>query len=111
MILNTRFWWLDPASEAPVREAFRAFPGHWLDEDEMRRNGIWRDDKKFGQAIFLADPGIQFCPSDMGVKPLNGMHGYDPADEDSLACCLSTVPIPDTVRRVCDYFGMMTREG
>ena len=105
-----RFWWLKPESEAAVRRAFEGFPGHWLDEDELRRNGIWRADHKFGDAIFLADPGIQFCPSDMGVKPLNGMHGYDPGDEDSLACCLSTAEIPEGVGRVCDYFGMMTGE-
>ena len=103
-----RFWWLKPESEALVRAVFEGFPGHWLDEEEMRRNGIWRADHKFGDAIFLADPGIQFSPGDMGVKPLHGMHGYDPADEDSLACCLSTAPIPADVRRVCDYFGMMT---
>ena len=106
-----RFWWLKAGSEAAVRRAFEGFPGRWLDEREMKKNGIWREDRKFGDAIFLLDPGIQFCPSDMGVKPLNGMHGYDPGDEDSLACCLSTAPIPAGVRRVCDYFGMMTGDG
>ena len=87
--------------------AFAGFPGHWLTEDEMRHHGIWRDDRKFGDAIFLADAGVQFCPSDMGVKPLNGMHGFDPADPDSDACWLSTVPVPEGVTRVCDYFRVM----
>lgn len=104
-----RFWWLKPEAEEKVKAAFADFPGHWLDEEEMRRHGIWRDDHKFGDAIFLADAGVQFCPSDMGVKPLNGMHGFDPADEDSDACWLSTVPVPDGVSRVCDYFKAMTR--
>ena len=104
-----RFWWLKPGSEEKVREAFKGFAGHWLGEDEMRRHGLWREDRKFGDAIFLAEAGIQFCPSDMGVKPLNGMHGFDPADEDSLACWLSTVPVPDGVHRVCDYFREMVR--
>ena len=103
-----RFWWLKPESEAKVREAFKAFAGHWLTEEESKRHGIYRADHKFGDAIFLADPGLQFCPSDMGIKPLNGMHGFDPADEDSLACWLSTEPVPDEVRRVCDYFREMT---
>ena len=103
-----RFWWVKPESEPMIRAAFEGFPGHWLSEDEMRRNGIWREDHKFGDAIFLADPGVQFCPSDMGVKPLNGMHGFDPADIDSRACWLSTVPVPDGVCRVCDYFKVMT---
>jgi len=44
----------------------------------------------------------------MGVKPLNGMHGFDPADRDSCAAWLSTVPVPDSVSRVCDYFRVMT---
>ena len=104
-----RFWWLKPEAEAKVRTALDGFRGHWLTEEEMKRHGIWRDDRKFGDAIFLADTGVQFAPSDMGVKPLNGMHGFDPDDEDSLACWLSTVPVPEGVSRVCDYFGIMTR--
>ena len=103
-----RFWYLAPGAEEKIRGAFAAFPGHWLTADEMRREGIWRDDRKFGDAIFLADPGVQFVPSDMGVKPLNGMHGYDPRDIDSRAAWLSTVPVPDGVARVCDYFRVMT---
>ncbi len=103
-----RFWWLKKGVAEKVRAAFEHFPGHWLAEGEMRHHGIWRDDHKFGDAIFLADPGVQFCPSDMGVKPLNGMHGFAPDDVDSQACFLSSVPIPDGLARVCDYFGAMT---
>jgi len=103
-----RFWWLKEGAESKVRAAFEGFKGHWLTEEEMKRQGIWRKDHKFGDAIFLAEAGVQFCPSDMGVKPLNGMHGFAPDDEDSLACWLSTEPIPDGVTRVCDYFRVMT---
>ena len=103
-----RFWWLKPEAKEKVRKAFASFPGRWLDDEEMRRYGIFREDRKFGDDIFLADAGVQFCPSDMGVKPLNGMHGFDPADKDSCAAWLSTVPVPDSVSRVCDYFSVMT---
>jgi len=103
-----RFWWLKTGAKEKVQEAFKAFPGHWLDEDEMRHHGIFRKDRKFGDDIFLAKAGVQFCPSDMGVKPLNGMHGFDPADRDSFAAWLSTVPVPSSVTRVCDYFAVMT---
>jgi hypothetical protein len=105
-----RFWWLKPEAEAKVRAALGGFRGRWLTEEEMKRHGIWRDDRKFGDAIFLADAGVQFAPSDMGVKPLNGMHGFDPADEDSRACWLSTVPVPEGVNRVCDYFKVMVSQ-
>lgn len=105
-----RFWWLAPGAEEKVRRAFAGFRGHWLDEAEMRRHGIWREDRKFGDAVFLAETGWQFVPSDMGVKPLAGMHGFDPADEDSQAAWLSTVPVPESVTRVCDYFQVMAAE-
>ena len=88
--------------------AFAPFRGRWLTREDMERHGLWREDRKFGDAIFLADAGVQFCPSDMGVKPLAGMHGFDPADEDSTACWLSTAPVPGGVARVCDYFRAMT---
>lgn len=103
-----RFWFLKDGAEEKIKAAFAGFPGRWLDKSEMQYHGIWREDAKFGNAIFLADAGVQFCPSDMGVKPLNGMHGFDPADKDSCACCLSTAPIPDSTTRVCDYFKLMT---
>ena len=103
-----RFWWLKPGAKEKVLAAFAQFQGRWLSEDEMKRYGIFREDHKFGDGIFLADAGVQFCPSDMGVKPLNGMHGFDPADKDSCAAWLSTVPVPDSVLRVCDYFRVMT---
>lgn len=101
-----RFWWIEDAKEK-VEAALKDFPGHWLDESEMKRYGIYREDRKFGDAIFLADPGIQFVPGDMGIKPLNGMHGYAPEDEDSDACWLSTEAVPEGVKRVRDYFGAM----
>ncbi len=102
-----RFWWLKDDAEPKIREALKHSRGRWLSADEMRRHGIWRDDCKFGDAIFLADTGVQFVPSDMGVKPLNGMHGFDPADIDSAACWLSTAP--SSVARVCDYYAEMTK--
>ena len=103
-----RFWWLAPGAKEKVEAAFASFPGRWLSREELEKHGVWREDGKFGDAIFLAEAGVQFCPSDMGVKPLNGMHGFDPADEDSQACWLSTVPVPERVTRVRDYFGAMT---
>ena len=53
------------------------------------------------------NPGIQIVPSDMGLKPLGGMHGFDPDDLHSKAAVMSTEPIPAYVRGVYDYFKMM----
>lgn len=102
---------LKPGALAKIREALAPFAtdGHWLTEDEERRHGIWREDRLFGDAIFLVNPGIQIVPSDMGLAPLGGMHGFDPEEAHSKAAILSTEPIPDDVTGVYDYFKLMTR--
>jgi hypothetical protein len=86
-----------------------AADGHWLTEAEERKHGIWRADRAFGDALFLVNPGIQIVPSDMGLKPLGGMHGFDPDDIHSKAAIMSTEPIPDYVHGVFDYFKMMQK--
>ena len=104
-----RATFLTPGAEQTLRAALKPFEdrGHWLSVDEEKHYGIYRADRHFGDAIFLMDPGIQIAPSDMGLKPLNGMHGFAPEDKDSQAAIMSNVEFPDDVRRVADYFGLM----
>ena len=104
-----RATFLTPRAEPAIREALRPFEdrGHWLSEEEEKRYGIYRADRSFGDAIFLMDPGIQIVPSDMGLHPLNGMHGFAPEDKDSQAVIMSTDEIPPEVTKVADYFALM----
>jgi len=106
-----RATFLAPGSEAALKAALRPFEGcgHWLSEEEEKRYGIYRPDRRFGDAIFLMDPGVQIAPSDMGLRPLNGMHGFAPEDKDSQAVIMSNAEIPPEVRRVADYFALMKR--
>ena len=83
------------------------FPGHFLSNDEEIKYGIYRSDRIFGNGIFLLEAGIQIVPSDMGDKPLNGMHGFAPEDEHSFAVILSNTSIPENVENVADYFKFM----
>ena len=105
-----RVHYLSERARVLIPQALKAFAadGHWLTEEEERTAGIWRADRSFGDAIFLVNPGIQIVPSDMGVKPLNGMHGFDPADVHSRAAVMSTEPLPDYLHSVADYFRLMT---
>ena len=105
-----RVTYLKPHARAVIEGALAPFAadGHWLTEAEERRYGIFRADRFFGDALFLVRPGVQIVPSDMGLKPLNGMHGYDPAEAHSLAAILSTDAIPSGVTAVRDVFGLMT---
>lgn len=104
-----RVHYLKDGARKKIEAALAPFAadGHWLTESEERRHGIWRADRAFGDALFLVNPGIQIVPSDMGLKPLGGMHGFDPDDIHSKAAIMSTEPIPDYVRGVFDYFKMM----
>ena len=104
-----RVTFLKPEAEPVIRRAVEPFKdaGHWLSEDEEKYYGIYRSDRPFGDAIFLMDPGIQIAPSDMGARALNGMHGFAPEDKNSQAVILSTDEIPDSIRRVADYYQLM----
>ena len=102
-----RFYYLNERAEEVIADVMKDFPGHFLSEEEERRYGIYRADRIFGNAIFLLDAGIQIAPSDMGGKPLNGMHGFSPEDEHSFAAIISNTDIPESVKHVSDYFNLM----
>jgi predicted AlkP superfamily pyrophosphatase or phosphodiesterase len=104
-----RVWFLRPESKEIIKQAINGndFPGHWLVEEEKKRYGIAGGPVNYGDEIFLLDPGYQIVPSDMGLKPLPGMHGYQPDDKDSLAALLSTHPPPEKIREVADLFTLM----
>ena len=106
-----RVTFLSPTAESVIREAVKPFEamGHWLSDEEEKRYGIYRPDRLFGDAIFLMDPGVQIVPSDMGNRPLNGMHGFAPEDKDSQAVILSTDELPPEIRHVADFFAFMKK--
>ena len=103
-----RFYYLNEKAEPVISGLMKKFPGHFLSKEEESKYGIYRTDRIFGDAIFLLDAGIQIVPSDMGEKPLNGMHGFAPENEHSFAMILSNTPIPEKVENVADYFNFMT---
>ena len=102
-----RFYYLVPEAREVIENTMRQFPGHFLSEDEERKYDIYREDRLFGDAIFLLDAGIQLAPSDMGDKPMNGMHGFAPEDIYSAAAILANVPLPAYINHVKDYYKLM----
>lgn len=104
-----RVHFLKPGVQEIIEKAIEPFEadGHWLTEEEERRFGIYREDRQFGDKLFLTNPGIQIVPSDMGLQPLNGMHGFAPEDAHSRAAILSSEPIPNFVQGVYNYFDLM----
>ena len=56
--------------------------------------GVLFPDRRFGEAIFLLNPGWLFSRSDFDWAPV-GMHGYHPDDAHSDAIFLADRPIKD----------------
>ena len=102
-----RFYYLNEKAEPVITEVMKEFPGQFLSKEEEKKYGIYREDRAFGDGIFLLDAGVQIAPSDMGGKPLNGMHGFVPENEHSYAAILSNEALPAGMEKVADYFNLM----
>lgn len=79
-----RFWFFKPGLRGQVEELLQATEcGRVIDDEECEKLGILFPDRRYGELIFLADPGTMFVPSFMGRTGLKAMHGYHPQDVDS----------------------------
>lgn len=103
-----RFWYLRPGVQARIESALRGVTqGRWFESVEQRAAGCHFPDGRYGQGMFLLDPGVLLCPSDMGERPIAGMHGYHPADADSTAFFGSSEVIASPPRRLDDLHDLL----
>lgn len=106
-----RFWFLNDNARQPIVQCLENHPkGRILSEEELSMFGVHFEDGQYGDLIFLMNPGVQIAPSFMGVKSCRGMHGYDPADPDSLASLSSNRPIPESVTKIQHIHQLMLTE-
>ena len=103
-----RFYYLSEKAEPVITNLMKEFPGRFITKEEEIKYGIYREDRAFGNGIFLLDAGLQIVPSDMGGSPLNGMHGFSPEDIHSYAAILSNTSLPHEIQNVANYFSLMT---
>lgn len=105
------FWFLNDLSRDKIMNELKSVPeSRILTLDDKRNYGIDFEDNKYGEEILLMNPGVQIAPSDMGLKELPAMHGYDPEHVDSLASFLGT-DLPDLPPKwVGDFFKIMISE-
>jgi hypothetical protein len=76
---------------------------------ELERLGVLFPDGRYGQLVFLLDPGCLFSRSDFngqGWSPA-AMHGYHPDDPDSEGIFLANRPPVRPVRAIGDVFACM----
>jgi len=88
-----RFWFFNDRARRLVNDAFADLPcGQWLTDENLKREGVFFSDRRFGEQIYLLNPSWLLSRSDfngMGWMP-SGMHGYHPDDSYSHAVFLAS---------------------
>ena len=105
-----RFWVDDPAVENKIRNVLEQCPaGRILPEEELKSLGVYFADHRYGDLIFLMDPGTLIFPNWFGKYAPKGMHGFHPDDSHTDAVFMSNVG-DYAPRSILDFFGIMKRE-
>lgn len=106
-----RFWFFsDNARAAVVSALAKTGCGRILPDSELRQLGIYFDDQRYGQLIFLLEPGCLLARSDFNGPqwiPV-GMHGYHPDDPHSDAAFLSSHPPRRALHGIEDIYSCMS---
>jgi hypothetical protein len=105
-----RLWFPDAARRAEVCAILAQCPaGRILEDAELKQMHIFFPDHRYGELIFLMNPGVLIHPCFFGTYAPAGMHGYDPADSWSSAAYVSNVQdhAPEDIR---DLYDVITGE-
>jgi hypothetical protein len=106
-----RFWWSDPRARDAITAALAAEPrGRWLSREVLEREGVAFADARYGDDVFLLEPGALLVPSFMGRSPVAAMHGYDPTHPDMAGLLASNRPLPGDVTHLSHLRAFLERE-
>jgi len=104
-----RFWIERAGAETALVGLLRSLDfGELLGREELARNGLAFQDRRYGDLIFLMQPGHLIAPSYMGEGAPRAMHGFHPDDPASAGAILSPAPLPEGIAHIRDLFGLMT---
>jgi hypothetical protein len=81
--------------------------GRLLGADEMKALGVSFADGRFGDLVFLVEPGTIISPSFMGSGPIAAMHGYDPDAPCMPSLLLSNAGLPGPEMSILDVAGLV----
>jgi hypothetical protein len=104
-----RFWFFNDEARHQIAARLGELEcGRILSDDDLRALGILFPDRRYGDLIFLLDPGWLVGGSDFnGRWTPSGMHGYHPDDAHSDGIFLSShAPVPP-VHTVADVYAVM----
>lgn len=105
-----RFWFFGEQARFEISNVLRTLPCGWiLTDSELDGLGVLFPDRRYGEIIFLLNPGWLISQSDfngVGWDP-RGMHGYHPDDPYSDAVFLTNEPPSFEVRSIVDVYRCM----
>lgn len=100
-----RYWFFNDQSRHAITQRLSKLDGgRILSDAELQRLGVFFADRRYGELIYLLEPGWLLSDSGFhngGWKPA-GMHGYHPDDRDSDGIFLTNRQPPFPVRSVAD---------
>lgn len=95
------------AREAIEGALARAPSGRVLSAAELHDLGVSFPDGRFGEVIYLADPGVIILPSHMGSEPVAAMHGYHPDTEEMHSALFTNEEPPAAEMTLLDVAAFM----
>lgn len=81
--------------------------GRVLDDRELRDLGAGGAGGRFGDVVYLADPGVLIAPSHMGGGDVAAMHGYHPDAADMYSVVFSNEPLPESEMELAAVAGTL----
>jgi hypothetical protein len=105
-----RFWTGPGPLRAKLAQTLEDCPaGRVLSREELRDLGVYFPDGRYGNLIFLMNPGVLISPNLFGSHAPLGMHGYHPEDAHSWASYVSNVE-HHRPESIADLHGILAAE-
>lgn len=104
------FWFPDGAQRGRVLQSLQGLSGgRLLDDHDLQRYHLRFPDNRYGDMLFLVQPGLEIIPNFMSLshRASLGMHGYDPDDPDTAAFLRGPGEKIQNVRDVTDIFTLI----
>ena len=102
-----RFWFFNDVARERVTARMQSLPcGSVLSRQELDKFGLHFPDDRYGELIFLLNPGWIVAESDFNGKGWfpEGMHGYHPDDSYSDAIFLSSEKPSQPMHTIADVY-------
>ncbi len=105
-----RFWFSNNDARKEIVDMLSGLScGTILESGQLREEGVWFEDERFGELVFLMNPGTLVVPSYMGAKAPKGMHGFSPDHPDSHAILMSSEELEPDPGHIRDTYTVMKR--